>query len=107
MRKKKHKYILSHKYLISKNFCNDVHTVYQKLNETKSYLDFAVQAGRVLMEHPVCSILFKKNIFKQKKMWAPISLSVCIRSAPWHQKKVIFHFILDVICHLVSKQNLF
>ena len=38
--------VLIHKGLISNVFCNSVHLVYQKLNETKSFLDFAVQVGR-------------------------------------------------------------
>jgi hypothetical protein len=41
-----HKNVLIHKDRISNIFFNIVHLVYQKLNETKSFIDFAVQAGR-------------------------------------------------------------
>jgi hypothetical protein len=33
-----HKYVLIHKDLIHNTLCNSVHLVYQKLNETKSFL---------------------------------------------------------------------
>jgi hypothetical protein len=35
-----------YKHLISNIFCKGLNLVYQKLNETKSFLDFAVQRGR-------------------------------------------------------------
>jgi hypothetical protein len=38
--------VLIHKDLISSLFCENVHLVYQKINETKSFLDFAVQGSR-------------------------------------------------------------
>jgi hypothetical protein len=41
-----HKIVLIHKDFISNIFFKSVHLVYQKLNETKSILDFAVLVGR-------------------------------------------------------------
>jgi hypothetical protein len=38
--------VLFHKDLISNTFYKSVYLVYQKLNVTKSFVDFAVQAGR-------------------------------------------------------------
>ena len=35
-----------HKDLISSIFCRSVHWVYQKLNETMSFLDFPMQVGQ-------------------------------------------------------------
>jgi hypothetical protein len=37
--------VLINKDLISKILCKIVYLVYQKLNETKSFLDFALQTG--------------------------------------------------------------
>jgi glycerol-3-phosphate responsive antiterminator len=41
-----HKNVLIHMDLISNIFYNSVHLVYQKLNKTKSFLDFAMQADQ-------------------------------------------------------------
>jgi hypothetical protein len=46
--------VFIHKDLISNIFYNSVHLVYQKIKETKSFPDFAVQAGLFFsVEHPV------------------------------------------------------
>jgi len=48
-----HKNALIHKDLIFNIFHKSVYLVYQKLNETKTFLELAMHEDHFLVEHPV------------------------------------------------------